>query len=352
MSRAYVLGAGSMGCLVAHELNQAFSRQMQPTLLLRNKNRVEEFNKANSQITVFKQNGLNVTSSKSTLTALYQPPEDTIDNLIIATKTYQTERALAPYVPHLKPTSNVLILQNGMGMASHLTNRFWPTEASRPQIFQAISTHGAYKTSPYNIHHAGQGKLSISYIPKKIEPPSHDLAQLPELVQFLVDTKPLNASYLNPQSFILVQMEKLVVNSCINPMSAIMDCFNGDLLYGTKVIPIMKRVIQEAIQVFFAEYKILEQIPEARSFLQEERLLNQVLKVCQDTRANSSSMREDVRALNQTEIDWMNGYIGKLGYKHDIPCPTNKMLVGMVKNKLSISKGVERSAADIVLDYK
>lgn len=353
-TKVFVLGAGSMGGLLAHELYRAFPEQILPTLLMRNRTRLNHYNEDGAEITVVRDQGGNINSHKLALPAAIKQniigdDKEIIENLVVSTKLYQTEAALEPYIPHLSSKSNILLLQNGMGMASHLIDRYWPDFHERPSIFQAISTHGAYKPSPSVIHHVGHGALSISYIPKLVDLPSKKV-EIPEFINLILQTESLNASYLEYNQFILIQMEKLVVNSCINPLTAILDCFNGDLLYGAKVIPIMKRIIKEAIDVFFAEYRILAEIPEAKTFLNEERLLQSVLSICKLTAQNSSSMREDVKHLNPTEIDWINGYLVKMGKKHRIATPFNKMMMNMVKNKLSIEKAVDNNSANLIIE--
>lgn len=354
LSKTYILGAGSMGCLLAHELSLASPQKIMPTLLFRNKDRLDNFRAANSTISVVKSQGANIQIQKSKLLGERTPPvvegsNVIIENLVISTKTHQTESALEPYIPHLNPQSNILILQNGMGMASHLSDRFWPTGFDRPNMFQAISTHGAYKTTPTTIHHASPGKLALAYIPRSIDPAGHK-QEIPELVESILSTESLNASYSDYEPFLLMQMEKLIINACINPLSALMDCLNGDLLHGTKIVRIMNRVIREVTECYWAEFKELHTLPEAASFLNVDRLLNSVLAVCKSTSQNSSSMREDVKHLNTTEIDWINGYIVDLGVKHKIPTPTTAMLRAMVKNKLSISRAVEANAAKLAMN--
>ncbi|ODV67975.1 2-dehydropantoate 2-reductase [Hyphopichia burtonii NRRL Y-1933] len=359
-SRIYVLGAGSMGSLLAHELRQSAPEIANPTLLFKGEQRLRDFIAHESKITVIRQKGENIFKSESQLAAGWQPPMSRegipshIDNLIVATKTYLTEAALRPYIGNLSSNSNVLFLQNGMGVADDLRRKFWPSSINRPNFFQIISTHGAYKALPNVVHHVGLGKLSIGYIPKHRHSLQSDELKLdgnlknsPKIIELLTESKNLNASYIKHNPLLLVQMEKLVVNACINPLSAVLDCLNGDLLYGNKTFELMKKVVQEAVDCFKAEYSFIKFDPQSSSFLDVGRLLNTVLDVCKLTASNSSSMREDVRHLNRTEIDWINGYIVKLGTRHRIPTPVNRLLISMVNNKLSIEQSIELSSTQI-----
>lgn len=343
----HVLGAGAMGSLVAHEL--ALGGKLAPTLLLKSKRRLEAFHQDGSKLSLLRPLGTESVSSKVEVKALYRPPVDKngkpspIENLIVATKTYTTVNAIKPYIESISNHTNVLILQNGMGMDSKLKKEFWSDPARAPRIYLAISTHGAYKTSPNTIHHVGLGSLTISQIPHGV-PTERKAENVPELIGALLGAPALNASYKPYEEFLFVQMEKLVVNACINPLTAILDCFNGELLNGIQLVQLMKRVIKECVDCFRAEYPHLEDIPQSGTHLDYDRLLAIVMEVCKSTSQNSSSMREDVRSLNRTEIDSINGHIVSLGYKHKVPTPTNKMLLNLVNSKLSIERGRERMA--------
>ena len=124
-----------MGCLLSHEISQAFPKQIQPVLLFRNQQRLNQFRNEGSKIKVVRRKDANVVGSEVQLESDRQPPNPVsythldvykrqklpIDNLILSTKTHNTIMALDPYVLHLNSNSNILILQNGMGMAQRLT---------------------------------------------------------------------------------------------------------------------------------------------------------------------------------------------------------------------------------------
>lgn len=347
MVSVHVLGVGSMGGLFAHELASCFP-EIIPTLLFKNRRTLDWYNDHGSQMTIVRANGPNVYNKSQKLNATllqYLDEKKTIDNLVVSTKLHATEKALEPYIPLLNGNSNILLLQNGMGMTSSLVEKFWPQSKNTPNFFQAVTTHGAYKTSINEIHHASQGSMTISQIPIENQP----LRPVPKFIEYITKTESLNAKTVPYEQFLLIQMEKLVVNACINPLTAILDCFNGDLLYGSDVVYIMRKVVRESILVFFEEFPILKSIPESGVVLSEERLLESVLRICKLTSQNSSSMREDMRNLRLTEVDWINGYINRLGKKHSIPTPENKILKDLVQSKSSITTALDRNAANLVI---
>ncbi|CAK7895953.1 2-dehydropantoate 2-reductase [[Candida] anglica] len=360
MTKFHFLGVGSMGSLVAHELAKANPiAQKEITLLFKNNPTVDSFKHHDSRITVNTVTNSDIsTASSQLLGAHHIQPSEPLENLVISTKAYQTEDALRRYIPNIQPSTNLILLQNGMGMWEHLLSVYWPYEANRPNIYQCISTHGAYKSAPFTCNHVGLGKLDIAkvephqakYKKRKSNTTAAPLSDPPEIIRLLLDTPALNTSYMDFPNLLLKQIEKLVVNACINPLTAIFDCQNGDLLYTATLPKLMTKVIREAILVFKLEYPQLQSLPEAEVILNEDRLLNSVLQVCKLTAKNSSSMREDVRLLKPTEIYWINGFISRLGQKHRIPTNTNNLLQEMLSTKLSISRVQEDQSLNLVLD--
>lgn len=386
----HILGAGAMGSLVAHEL--ALGSRIAPILLLRTSARLDAYNQAGLAMSVLRQNGGELLASRVAIPALCRPPVDSqgrpqhIDHIVVATKAHAATAALKPYVKNLLSNSTVMLLQNGMGVAGEMQKELWPHRKNMPVFYQAISTHGAYKLSPTAVNHVGFGALTMARLPEtetegskekntprslyarlgvssdsagsgtdsgsKSSSPSSESAsgsvfspecRSPLLIEALLQSG-LNASCIPYRQFLLRQMEKLVANACINPLSAVLDCFNGDLLLAPKALPLMKRVVRECVDCFRAEYPDLAHIPDAATYLDKDRLLAAVLDLCRTTANNSSSMREDLRRLHRTEIDWINGYIVRLGYTHRIPTPTNRMLMELVQSKLAMERAKENMA--------
>ena len=341
-AKVYILGAGALGSLLAHDLKLCQQRPVSPTLLLRpNKSSIKDrFIRVRSPDDVqrAKESFVEVPTEK-----VKDLQGRRIDNLIITTKCFQTEAALQPYIENLSSQSNILILQNGMGMPDFLVKRFWANGSNCPRFFEAITTHGVYVDENGLVNHASKGTLQISG--------NNGIAknELPDMIQAILEAPSLNAEFVEYHDFILLQMQKLVINCCINPLTAIFDVSNGNLLYGDDIVKLWKSIITECSDMFFLEYPILQEIPQSKAFLNENRLLDIVTSVCQSTALNSSSMRQDTRNLRSTEIDNMNGYISALGKKHGKATFTNTMITSMVKMKLSIDRGIDKAAADAIL---
>lgn len=323
---------------MAHELTLA---KQDVTILFRHINRLNSM--ANTKLTVNRVSNKNVFTSQSAIKGaiaetINSDKNQKIDNLIVSTKAFQTVAALNPYVQRLTPESTVLFIHNGMGLIDQCVDKFWPLPSQRPNIYKAIVTHGAYKTSPSVINHVGLGSMVIS----RLSSEQHGSDNVPEFLGKILEIPALNAHLVNRNQFVLKEIEKLAANACINPLTAIFDCSNGELLYGSKIVQMMRRIVWELIACVRAEHSaVLKQIPLAHTHLDPQRMLDSVFSILKATSQNSSSMREDVRNLNNTEVDYINGYISRIGGKHSIPTPVNNMIVSMIKTKLSIERSID-----------
>jgi len=110
----------------------------------------------------------------------------------------------------------------------------------------------------------------------------------------------------------------------INPITALYDINNGSV-NNTKFTKQIERLLTEIIAIASTQGVILV----------KEKLRESVQQVAQATAKNSSSMRCDVLAKRPTEIDYINGYIHRLGLRHAIATPENTMMWQAIK-KLEI----------------
>lgn len=337
--KVHILGAGAIGSLVAHDLKQKFPTLIKPILLLKQESLVEPSLNHPINVTRLDDDNQEFISKVEVQGVKPQHFKDTIENLIVTTKSYQTLPAIRPYLSHILPNTNILFLQNGMGVTNTLINKYWSDQA-RPNIYEGITTHGVYVNNGI-VHHVGRGQIALSTYPGK-----SNVNDFPALIQCILDTPNLNANHYEYPKFLLMQLEKLIVNCCVNPFTALFDCRNGELLYGNNLTFTWKRIINEAKHVFVKEYTILNTIPDADSFLNTDRLLKSVVDVCKITAKNSSSMRQDVRNLRNTEIQNLNGYISFLGRKLKVGTPVNDMVTNMILSKINIDRGIDRQAAD------
>jgi hypothetical protein len=124
---------------------------------------------------------------------------------------------------------------------------------------------------------------------------------------------------------------KVALNSCINPVAAIFDIKNGEILDSKNGAKIGNQSV--------APWEwVVRLAKEAREVMKKERpqvdlrgLEEEVEVLIGHTKDNINSMLVDVRAGSHTEIDFINGAIVDLGKKHGVPTPANEEIIQKVK---------------------
>ena len=282
--------------------------------------------------------------------------DDTIHNLIVTTKAAFTVNALANIKHRLAPTSTVCFLQNGMGVIDEVNKKLFPNEQERPNYMQGIITHGvnvppeipAQKRAFYAVH-AGHGTVALSLIPsshakrtpKDLIRGSGDIHDTQSelwadssryLLRTLTRTPVLCAVGFTPTELLQLQLEKLAVNSVLNPLTVILDGRNGSILYNFAMTRTMRLLLAETSLVI-RSLPELQNIPNVATRFSAQRLETLVVSVANTTRDNISSMLADVRAGRQTEVEYINGYIVKRGEEIGIKCVVNYATMQMVLGK-------------------
>jgi len=149
------------------------------------------------------------------------------------------------------------------------------------------------------------------------------------------------------------QLEKLVVNAMINPLTVIFDCRNGELFTRSPITRVMRLLLGEAGMV-------ISRLPELREDVREEggvedrfsieKLEGKVLDVAEKTAKNTSSMLQDFRAGRETEVGYINGYIVKRGKEMGIDVRHNEKVVEMIRHKDVIGDELERASEEFPAD--
>lgn len=225
-----------------------------------------------------------------------------VKHAIVLVKSWQTKRAGQQLQECLTPDGIALTLQNGMGnrelLAQHL---------GAERVALGIATLGAHLTAPGQVQYGGEGKISLTI---------HDrLKYLHDALQragFTVEDAD------NPDSLL---WGKLVVNSAINPLTALLGIKNGEILERPTARALMINLARETAAVAYALG-----IP-----LPFDSPTTYVESVARRTAQNYSSMLQDVRRAAPTEIDAICGAIVQAGEQADIPTPLNETLWQLIK---------------------
>ncbi|MCA0983580.1 2-dehydropantoate 2-reductase [Halobacillus yeomjeoni] len=204
------------------------------------------------------------------------------DVLIVTVKQSHLDEVLAT---NLLDGTPVLFLQNGMGHVEKVQ-----TACDVPWV--GVVEHGALKIGDTEVHHTGKGKIAIASIAPdgKIAETAASLNTNDFPIEFHEDYYDMLSS-------------KLVVNTVINPLTALFGLKNGCILTNPYINELAEKLCEEACSVL------------ERSFSYE---WNRLQKIADNTKANQSSMLKDIIEGRRTEIDAISGYIIEKG-GHPVP---------------------------------
>jgi 2-dehydropantoate 2-reductase len=234
-----------------------------------------------------------------------------LDFLFITVKQPQLRSALKYLKSIDDPNLKVVSFQNGLGheklLAQHL-------EEGQP-LFFASTTEGAYRISPSHVRHTGHGQTFVGF---------WDYSQpfekyIDEVCRLFAGTSLAVSAEMEMKPRL---WKKLIINSCINPLTAILNVQNGLLLESPATLELMDRLFAEAAHV-----ARLEGVEIAEDFLKE------IVDVCRNTYQNKSSMLQDIEQGQQTEIDYINGAIVQAAKRHAVNVPLQQSVLTLVKAK-------------------
>ena len=230
------------------------------------------------------------------------------DVLLVPLKAWQVMTALEPLAAELRQTNTVIaLMHNGMGVAEQV-HALLP---DNPLL--AITTRcGALRVESQRIRLTGIGLTQAGAVANISEP---HMAQLTELFSRLLPP------FEWQQDINQVLWDKLAINAVINPLSALYQCKNGELLQPRFDL------LHEQLAAEIAA--VMDTAGVSRSAAQ---LLASIRAVEQATAQNYSSMNRDVAAGKPTEIDFINGFIKQKGAATGIATPLNNELVELIQD--------------------
>ena len=277
-----------------------------------------------------------------------------IGSMVVTTKAQQTASALLPFLPRLSRRSTIVVIQNGVGVLDELEQRVFPNPDTRPNIVLGVATHGVFTHDPFVVEHAGLGNIRLALVPRSADvlPDVGRLLKDPEtasagqILRLLMQCTNLSCVSMTYQELFLTQLEKLVVNCVINPLTTVFDCTNGDLVNNASMSVIMNSIISEACAVLHT----LPQVQQASHLrFTTGRLRKLVVQAAHATSKNVSSMRQDALQRKTLEIDYINGYIVQQGQDHGIAVPMNATLMEMTKARACMAR---KTPIDRVPDFR
>lgn len=290
--RTVIVGAGSLGCLFAAILTEGGADILLYDL---NQKKVEHINKRG--ILVRDINGEERRVAVKAISDLAEATE--IELILILVKSYNTNLVAQNIAKHYHPEMKILTLQNGLGNVEIIR-----THIPEGKVFAGVTYQGAMTLDWGYVYHTGNGLTIIAPCENGELPISMDLARF---------FNNFGVSAGATSDFDAISWKKLVVNSAINPVSAIHHMKNGDLPKDPDAVRDMASLVVEGVTV---AQKV--GVP-----LNYGEMWGTVLETCRETAENKSSMLVDIESARQTEIEAINGSIIRIGEKYGLDTPTN-----------------------------
>ena len=228
--------------------------------------------------------------------------------ILLCVKSFHVSSVLQNLKNHIPAHAAIILAHNGMGTINTIPQNI----IKRNNIFALLTTHGCLRTSPYNIVHTGFGTSDLGLLSGH-----DDLLQQDGILKMLDKAMP---SVTFHQSIKYKQWLKLAVNCVINSLTSIHNIDNGQINNIAYKVTI-STILEEVVVVAKAENIVLD----------VKVLKKTVEEVAYATAKNCSSMRCDILANRESEIDYINGYIHRLGQQYSLATPMNTLLWQKVK---------------------
>ena len=296
-----VIGCGSIGLFYAAYLAKA---GYDVTVACRT---LEQANLINSEGIVVEYNG-RIEVAKVSAVVSSNMPRGQYDIVIVAVKAYHVPQIVDVIINAIPRQRDSLIVsvQNGLGSLEFLEQKF-----GKHMVAAAVIYYGAYRLSPNHIVFVGGSGIKLGQHITK--------SNLLTIFASMLRDSGLNVEIV--KNIDVWRWDKLIVNAAINPMTALLGVPNGYLLRSPHIVPIVECVVGEAVNV--AE-KLGIKLPRDP--------FKAVWETIEATRANKSSMLQDIESRRKTEIEYINGIIVKKGVEVGVPVPCNYMLYNLIKS--------------------
>lgn len=194
-----------------------------------------------------------------------------VNCVLVCVKTFQLQDALLQIQPHLGKTAVILLCQNGVEALAQAS-----IILPKHTLIPVCSTHGSYRSAPFAVVDSGNdGQFILG--------PGQQTPAVTERLRLLTNLNKSGLKFAWDEQITARLWRKLAVNACINPLTTLCNCRNGELLQH----PLAQAYLPELVQ------EIATIVSDAGTPLTAVELLEQVSHVCQLTAANFSSMHQD-----------------------------------------------------------
>lgn len=225
---------------------------------------------------------------------------------LLAVKSYHTQQACVFLSQALPDAALAVTLQNGLGNLRKLQMAIGAMRAAL-----GTCTYGA-SVKDGKVLWGGDGEISLG------PPPGGDPSCLDGLAEILRSAGFNARISKNPQADL---WRKVVVNCAINPLTAILQTTNGELLSNPWAMELAEMVIAECVTAARA----------AGVELDRQEMSCLVRQVMSATAPNRSSMLQDLQAGRPTEVEALSLEVDRIASATGTGAPINRTLGLLIK---------------------
>jgi len=293
-----VLGAGAIGLLFGGLL----SKKNDVTLVGR-KAHIQAITKNGLKITG--KTNLNVhISAVDSISKI----DSSLDLLILTVKSYDTETAINEAKNIIENNTIVLSLQNGLDNIEKICRII-----DKKNVISGVTTHGVFFSKSGLIKHTGTGETILGELNGK---------QTERIVNIVNCFNQSGIKTILSRDISKEIWYKAIINSSINPLTAIFECKNGYLLENPILEKLVEKICKESAMIANAEGVNISY----------ESTLEKTKEIIRNTSGNYSSMLQSIRKGGKTEIDSINGKLVEIGKKNNVETLFNEFLIYFVES--------------------
>lgn len=240
----------------------------------------------------------------------FLPPADLI---LLTTKAHDADRAAEQAAPALIEGGAAILLSNGLGLEKDVAQHL-----PKNTLIRGLVYGGASLEAPGNARSNGEGKIVLGIW----EPKVSDYGSLDKSFKIAVET--LQEAGLqteistNPKRSV---WEKTMANLAINPLGALARVRNGIVGTDPYLRSVAVELLSEACEVAASDGVMI-------GSTEAENIFHNATS---QTAENKNSMLNDIETGRTTEIDYLNGYVARMGALRNLPVPMNTTVTVLVK---------------------
>lgn len=250
--------------------------------------------------------------------------EDDYDIVFLSVKSLHTKEALETISSHLKPSSLVVSLQNG------INEEVISKKIGEKRTIGCVVGWGATNLGPGRLTHTSEGQFIIGRLDGTIDSKIEEIKDILDNVTETIMTENIFGHL----------WAKLLINCCIATIGV---CFAADvkkLVSNQKIIPIMVALTEELIKVpehAGVQIEKFEDVLDMGLFrindFNDYRRAVAIMKMAgKHHKRIKSSMWQDIEKGRKTEIEYINGYAERKAEELGVPTPINAALIQLVKD--------------------